>query len=549
MEKSTKDKQLQTSIAGGKLFNFRPVFFIAVFLAIGIAFAYFYLLYGVSLWWSVCLLPVVCVPFFYCRSAIRAKRILLAAFTLVIAFFIGFSLFTARVNALLDAGIYDGEYVAVGRVVGKEKTDKGWRLTLEDVYIDGKEEDGQIIAYVSEQSGQTVKLSDELVLKGDISTQSEFFNDYGFASEAVGGGVRYYMWTDDYVVTGHKIDIFLAVRERIQTVLYAGMDETPAAATVAVLTGDTSGMESGLLKNIRYGGVAHIFAVSGLHIGALFGACVGFIKKTKLRKTPKLVQFLLVAGVLLFYGGVCGYSPSVIRAITMCMVLYASKLIGIGSDALENVGASAVLVLLLSPTSLFEVGFQLSYAACIGIIVLAAPMQRAAYAIGGALFGKKLERNTDAPLTLTQSAVRSIVSFLSVTFAAQIFTAPILLYSFGYLSVWSLLLNCIFVPLIGVVFSALLLMAFVMCLLPVAIAKYVLFLPNVLLTAVLLFFEIFDFSLVAFSGWRLTWSAFACYYLAWSFATDKWNLSRELRALLFTVCAVGCVLTTVVVNI
>jgi ComEC/Rec2-related protein len=543
MEKNTKDKIVQMNIAGGKLFNFRPVFFVAIFLAVGIVFAYFYLFFDVSFWWSVCLLPVIFAPFLYCRSAIRAKRILLAVVALIIAFFVGFSLFTAKAKAFSKTGVYDGNCTVVGRVVGKEKTDKGWRLTLDEVYIDGTEEKSQLVAYVSENGGREVKLSDELVLKGNISTRSYQSNLIAFVSQALGGGPIYDIWVEDYVVTGHKFDIFLAVRERIQTVLYAGMDETPAAVMVAVLTGDTSGMESGLLENIRYGGVAHIFAVSGLHIGALFGACLGVIRKTKLQKTPKPVRFFLTAAVLLFYGGVCGYSPSVIRAISMCLVVYASKLIGIGSDALENIGASAILVLLLSPTSLFEVGFQLSYVACIGIVALAQPMQRAVYAIGGAIVKQDVKKKQDAPPTLTQSATRSIVSFLSVTISAQIFTAPILLNAFGYLSVWSLLLNCIFVPLIGVVFSTLLLMVFITCLLPVAILEYVLFLPNVLLTAALLFFEIFDFTTVAITGARFSFSAFACYYLACSFATDKWNLPRGLRAVLCVICAVGCVLT------
>ena len=546
MEKDTKEKRQQTDIAGGKLFNFRPVFFIAVFLATGIAFAYFHLLYGVSAWWSLCLLPITCAPFIFCRSIVRAKRILLAAFALTAAFFIGFFLFAAKVNDFSDVGVYEGDYAVVGRVIGKEKTDNGWRLTLDDVYIDGRAEDNELIAYVSEQDGYAIKLSDELVLNGAVSTRSHWSNKLAFATCALGGDELYDIQADGCVVTGHRFDLFLAVRERMQTVLYAGMDETPAAVTVAVLTGDTSGIESGLLKNIRYGGIAHIFAVSGLHIGALFAACTWLIDKTKLRSAPKPARFILTSAVLLFYGGVCGYSPSVVRAITMCLVLYASNLIGIGSDSLENIGAAAILVLAFSPTSLLEVGFQLSFAACLGIALLAKPMQRAAYGIG-ARFSKRSDGEVaykDAPPTLTQSAVRSVVSFLSVTLAAQIFTTPILLYAFGYVSVWSLFLNCLFVPLIGAVFSVLLFLAFVACLLPVSVVKYVLFLPNVLLTAVLLLFELFDFSTAAVSGLRVTWQTFVFYYLACTFATDKWNLSRGVKIFLFCVCAIAlCIIS------
>ena len=160
---------------------------------------------------------------------------------------------------------------------------------------------------------------------------------------------------------------------------------------------------------------------------------------------------------------------------------------------LENIGAAAVLVLLLSPTALFEVGFQLSFSACLGIALLSKPMQRTAYAFLGKITNGKTIVSKDAPPTITQSVVRASLSFLAVSLSAQIFTAPILWNAFGYFSVWSLLLNCVFVPLIGVLFSLLLFLAFVASVLPVTLARYILFVPNVLLSAGLLFFEFFDF--------------------------------------------------------
>ena len=527
MEESVKSTK--TDIAGGKLFNFRPAFFIAVFLGAGIAFAYCNRLYGVSAWWSLCLLPVVCIPFLFCRSLGRAKRILTAIILLAIFFCVGFFSFQSKVNDFFNAGVYSGDCKVVGRVIGKEKTENGWRLTLDGVYIDGTKENGKLVAYFSKQDGQEIALSDELVVSGSIKTQSEW----------VCNDTWYYLWADDYAVTGNNFNLFLSVRGRIQTVLYAGMDETPAAVTMAVLTGDTSGMERGLLNNIRAGGVAHIFAVSGLHIGALFGACIWLICKSKLRKTPKIIRFIFVCAVLLFYGGVCGFSPSVVRAIIMCLVVYASKLIGIGWDMLENIGAAAVLVLLLSPTALFEVGFQLSFSACLGIALLSKPMQRTAYAFLGKITNGKTIVSKDAPPTITQSVVRASLSFLAVSLSAQIFTAPILWNAFGYFSVWSLLLNCVFVPLIGVLFSLLLFLAFVASVLPVTLARYILFVPNVLLSAGLLFFEFFDFSSTVLSGTRLRWNSLVCYYSACTFATDKWNITHAVKAFLFFVCAIA----------
>lgn len=554
MKELAEKEQWQTEIAGGKLFNFRPFFFVAVFLCAGIAFGYFHIVRGYSKWWAAGLLSTTFLPFFTCRSFARAKRTLFAVLALCTAFLIGFTLFSAKAKAFEKGGVYDGEHVVIGRVIARSKTDGGGRLQLGDLYIDGTEERGEMTVYLSETEMKNVQLSDELVLRGEVSTQEGWFTKYGFAADAVGGGTRYYAWADEVVVTGHTFDLFLAVRQRIEQVTYAGMDETPAATTMAVLTGDTTGIESGLLENIRYGGIAHIFAVSGLHIGALFAFCTLLMKKTALRRASKPVRFLLTAVILIFYGGVCGFSDSVVRAIVMCLSLYAANLIGIGSDSLENIGLAAIVVLFISPISLFKVGFQLSFTACLGIVLLARPFQKATYAVGrgvAGIFGwqaKPLEETEDVPPSVAQRITRSVVSFLSVTMAAQIFTSPILLRSFGYLSGWSLFFNCLFVPLISATFAILLLFVAVACLLPASISVYVLFVPNAIWSALLLLFQALDLSKFALSGITISAGAFVCYYLALTFLTDKWNVGRGVKTFLFFVCITGFMTNILLIN-
>jgi competence protein ComEC len=169
------------------------------------------------------------------------------------------------------------------------------------------------------------------------------------------------------VVVGKKFDFFGSIRTRIAEVLYRGMDIETASVTMAVLTGNTAGIEDGLLENMRYGGIAHIFAVSGLHVGDLFAFCLFFTSKTPLRKMPKIARFFLVAFLLIFYGGICGFSASVIRATVLCLVGYAAKLLGVSVDRFEALGVGGVIVLLISPVELFSPGFQLSFLACLGI--------------------------------------------------------------------------------------------------------------------------------------------------------------------------------------
>ena len=104
-------------------------------------------------------------------------------------------------------------------------------------------------------------------------------------------------------------------------------------------------------------------------------------------------------------------------------------------------------------------------------------------------------------------------------------------------------------PIISAGFSFLLLFVLVACLLPSACAEVVLYLPNVLWSALMLVFEAVDFSTFAVTNVQMTGGSFVCYYGGCTFLTDKWNLRRRWKWIFAAVCFIGCAATLVVVNI
>ena len=313
------------------------------------------------------------------------------------------------------------------------------------------------------------------------------------------------------------------------------MGEEAAALASAILLGNTSGIEEGFLQNVRYGGVAHIFAVSGLHIGAVFAFCLFLFRR---KRVPALVRFLCIALILLLYGGVCGYSASVVRAIITCLTLYGCSLLGLKYDGLESLSLAACLVLLAYPTLLFAVGTQLSFTACLGILFLSRPIRSGMesvcfgassfvrYRVLKRPFPRKVDMFRENTLVkpLKRQAAEKIISFLAVSIAAQLGTFPVLYASFGYLSVLSLLLNCVFVPLITVGFSPLLLFAVAACILPISASGIVLYVPNIVLHAFALPFHYFDFTGGAITSFQLFPLSVSSYYSAIVIASGKINL-------------------------
>ena len=541
----------EMDVTEDKLFNFRPIFFFAVFFMLGIVFTVLRQSKNISLWW-LCLFVLLFLPFVFCRSIVRAKRIFIGIFSLFCAFALGCCTFSFQTEKFQNGGIYNGTYAVQGRIIKRAEDGDFLCVTLDTLVVEGKEEKGKLVAYLPTSYASALAVCDEVLLLGNLRTDTRVFESGELQAYTIQENRRYQMYAGDCVVTGRKINLFLLLRERIEKAVYSGMDETPAAVTMAILTGDTDGIGSGLLQNIRYGGIAHIFAVSGLHIGALYAFCLWVIEKTKGYRMHKALQFFLVAAVLLLYGGVCGYSASVIRAVVMCLCLYASHLIGLGKDLSERLGLAAVVVLLIYPVSLYTVGFQLSFAACLGIAWLAPTIRKTCYAVGG-LFAKERDEETDEeerdgkPPTIPQRIVRSVVSFFSATVSAQLATAPISYNAFGYLSGWSLLLNCLFVPVLSAAFSALLFFVVIACVLPLSASRIVLCVPNALWSLLLLVFEWFDFTSFALTGVTLGGGVVAAYYIALLFFTDKWNISKPMRrvfAFSFSALALTALLLT-----
>ncbi len=543
-----------------RLFNFRPVLFSAVFLCLGIVFSYFREIKGISPLFAFLPLGMLPCSFFLTENK---KKTLAAVLALVVAFSIGAASFSLSFSSYQRVDAVDGYYTVEGRITEKALGGERCKLRIEHLKLNGNEVDGALIAYMPASVADSLRLSDKVKFSSFVQVNTQAFDDYGFRAEAIAENSRFYAGTVSQVaVTGHQTDWLLAVRQKIGETVKRGMDETPAAVTLAVLLGDTSAMDEGVLENVRRGGIAHIFAVSGLHVGTLFAVLTALMKKTRLQALPKVVRFLLALCVLVFYGGVCGYSASVVRATVTCLALYLYRLLGEKTDSLETISFAALCVLLFQPTQLFAVGFQLSFAACYGIAILSRPLgdavhfltEKAERVILQKLLKRPLPKPVDMferdapPPSLSALAKRSLISFLSVSVSAQAFTFPVLLLSFGYVSNAGLLLNCLFVPLLSVAFCPLLAFVAVACLLSV-LQTAVLFVPNVVLSAVMLFFQTLDFSSAVTEGITLSAGGVIVYYVFLICLSDKCNVTRKQKFLSAGLCAVAFAVCFLAVNL
>lgn len=188
----------------------------------------------------------------------------------------------------------------------------------------------------------------------------------------------------------------------------------------AILLGDNTRIKKDLKDKIRYIGLSHIFAMSGLHIGLVIAIFYFIFKKTV--KNKRLIEILLLISITLYYFSV-KESPSFTRAYIMAVVYLLGKLFYEKIDLRKTLFVSAIISILINPIAIFSVSFQLSYGAMIAITYIFPYVRKINY--------KKFK----------------ILDYILFTSTIQIFLIPITVYYFSTVQVLSLISNLIFLPL------------------------------------------------------------------------------------------------------
>ncbi|WP_338984325.1 ComEC/Rec2 family competence protein [Fusobacterium nucleatum] len=188
----------------------------------------------------------------------------------------------------------------------------------------------------------------------------------------------------------------------------------------AILLGDNTRIRKDLKDKIRYIGLSHIFAMSGLHIALVIAIFYFIFKKTI--KNKRLIEILLLTSITLYYFSV-KESPSFTRAYIMAVVYLLGKLFYEKVDLGKTLFISAVVSIFINPTVIFSISFQLSYGAMIAIAYIFPYVRKINY--------KKFK----------------ILDYILFTTTIQIFLIPITVYYFNSVQFLSVISNLLLLSL------------------------------------------------------------------------------------------------------
>lgn len=431
------------------------------------------------------------------------KNILFAAFFAGI-FALGAAGFYAQYKNFSKKDLGGHYYTITGNVRSKTEDDYFSLLEITNVSVkgvfNGKIGYGVALSVSGEASPE---IGDEITFTAFITEYSAVY-DGELAASRMAEGFKYRaeVSASEIISVKNSPNIFQRVNLFIKDALKAGLGEKEFGVAYAMLTGGSEHVEEGILSAYRDVGIAHIFAVSGLHIG-FFTAALGWLLK-KCRVKP-VIRAVFVITSAFFYSGVCGFSSSSLRAAIMCSAAYFAVLSGERYDGLSALGIAAAIILLLNPAELFTAGFELSFITVAGLLILARP-----------LFG-----------LLCKIMPAKLAKAFSAVISAFAFSFPVLLRFFGKISFTSILANLIFIPVVGALYVALFALTIVAGIF--GANGVFLFLPNIALKAINVAAGALQSVALIVSG--TAFGAYAAFYYASAItASGMINLKRVPRA-------------------
>ena len=229
----------------------------------------------------------------------------------------------------------------------------------------------KLYLYTNKQN--KLDIGDLIEIQGDLQSVSESRNYKGFnykqylKTKSIYGIIKsnkINLISQNKINKIYKISIY--IREKIKEKIYLNLPKETASLLLALTIGDKTNIEKDVINNFRINNLSHVLAISGLHISCIILAISFILLKFKISK--KTVGFIIIL-VLLMFIVITGFSPSVIRASVMSILLLISKHLYRKADFWVGLSISLLITTIFNPFSILNIGLQLSYIGTISIVV------------------------------------------------------------------------------------------------------------------------------------------------------------------------------------
>ena len=284
----------------------------------------------------------------------------------------------------------------------------------------------KIVAYMS--TSEKPILGQDVVLSGVAALPEHATNPGGFDAADYYKAKKIFMFLKDtsYVETGVKkselLNTLQGIKERVASVYDQTFEPKAASVLSAMVLGDKRGLDRDTRNMYQLNGIAHILAISGLHIAILGMTLFEWLRK---RTGSYRISGCVAMIVVVFYGIMTGLSGSTSRAVIMMGLVMLGKVKGRSVDLLTSAGIASICMAVWNPYVILDAGFQLSFAAVAGLAVI--------HPVYVQTFGKK----------------GKLRRAFGVSLSSSLATLPICVFYYYQFPLYGILLNLLVVPLVS----------------------------------------------------------------------------------------------------
>ena len=298
---------------------------------------------------------------------------------------------------------------------------------------------GKVILYFQNDSGMhPLKYGDEILISKKLQEIKNSGNPGAFDYKQYAAFKQVYhnvflKNTEWRVLEKKNINYFdrflFTARQNVLDILRKNLQghDDQLSISEALLIGYTEDLDKDLVQAYSNTGVVHIIAISGMHLALIYVMLVWIFNRIPFVRRSKIIKVIFILSCLWLFSLLTGGAASILRSAVMFSCIVIGENFARRSTIYNSLAASAFLLLCYNPYFLWDVGFQLSYFAVLGIVIFQRPIYHLLY--------------------IKNKWINKIWALMSVSLAAQVFTFPVCIYYFHQFPTLFLFTNIIMVPL------------------------------------------------------------------------------------------------------
>lgn len=357
---------------------------------------------------------------------------------------------SGKIKEIKTDGLSDTYYIMADSIVSSEFAYKG-KIGIVIYTSAGKERknnpgntDHIYLDYIN---------GDYICMSGTVSVPDSATNPGTFDQYIYLRNKGYYLCISNGTIESgnhrtYSIEGFLyGIKNRCTKIIDNSFDSESAGIVKAMLVADKSTLDKNIKKLYSENGIAHIMAISGVHVAIIGMTLYGFLRKLKI---GRLISGTFSIAIIILYGIMTGMSSSTERAVIMLILSIAAEYFGRKTDAPTSMGFAMIIMVLGNPYVILDAGFQLSFAAITGVTVVAPQLRKLLRMFKRFIkAADEKKKQKHKKIMSLRKVIIKLIDALVVGIASFITTTPVIIYYYYQFPPYSILINLIVIPLVS----------------------------------------------------------------------------------------------------